>query len=225
MKRLLRKIKRILDKIFGTIIDEIYWRFRHLLGNKNWPQTYVSKESLNHPHRQFLIKKISACQFENILEIGCASGPNLYLLSKKFPDVKIYGTDISKEAIKFGEKWLNEQNIKNVFLSVAKADNLKKFSDKSIDIIFTDATLIYLSPRKIKKSLKEIIRVAKKALILNEWHTETDKSLYKDHWAHNYKLIFKELLPEEKIKISKIPKELWAGEWSEYGYIIEAELN
>jgi len=221
MKKLLRKIKRFLDKVLGTKSDELYWKSRHFF-NKKWAEKYISEESLNHPHRKFLIDKISACvPFENVLEIGCASGPNLYLLAKKFPNIKIYGVDISKKAVMTGQKWFQKQNIRNISLFSGRAENLSQFSDKAIDIIFTDAVLICIGPDKIKKLINEMLRVAKKAIILNEWHSDDFEHFCDDHWVHNYKLLFKKFIPEEKIKFTKLPENLWGGNWSKFGYIIE----
>jgi len=223
-KLVLRKIKRLLDKILGTKTDEFYWRFRHLL-NKRWSENYILQDSINNLHRKFLIDKISTlAPLKNILEIGCASGPNLYLLSKRFPNSKIYGTDISSKAIATGKKWFENKNIKNIFLFTAKAENLKNFPDKSIDVVFTDATLICIGPDKIGKVIKEMLRVVKKAIILIEWHSDLPKSFYNDHWVHNYKLLFNKFISEDNIKFTKIDPGLWGGDWGKLGYIIEVIL-
>ena len=159
---LLRKIKRLANKIAGTKVDELYWRFRHFI-DRSWAESYISKESINHPHRKLLVDKISAYYpFDNVLEIGCASGPNLYLLANKFPNAKLYGIDISERAIKIGKEFFKKENMRNVSLDSGKADDLKKFKDKSIDIIFTDATLIYEGLDKIDLAIREMLRVAKK---------------------------------------------------------------
>jgi len=226
IKSVLRKIKRLADKIFGTKTDELFWKFRHIFDRK-WPESYISKESIFHPHRKFLIKKISAYfPFENVLEIGCASGPNLYLLAKKFPKAKFYGIDISKKAIKTGQNYFQKENIKNIFLKVGKAEDLKRFQDKGIDIIFTDASLIYIGPDKINLVLKELIRVARNVIILCEQHTDSPNSLYKDKWIHNYRLLFGALLPDRNIEVEKIKDNFWGGEdWLRYGAIIKVYLK
>lgn len=207
MKKLLRNTKRLLDKTFGSKIDEIYWQFRHVFGNRKWAEKYLLEASLNHPHRKFIIDKIASyIPFKTILEIGCASGPNLYLLAKKFPEVKLYGIDISKKAVETGNELLKKEGISNVKLYTGKADELGQFPDKSFDVVFTDATLIYVAPDKINKVIGEMLRVARKAVILNEWYKENPKSFYNDHWVHNYKLLFKQFILEEKIKFTKLPK-------------------
>jgi ubiquinone/menaquinone biosynthesis C-methylase UbiE len=227
MKKFLRLIKRILDKIFGTSTNEFYWRFRHIITGDNWPQSYISQSSISHPHRQLLIEKITGyAPFKTVLEIGCASGPNLYLLSKRFPEAKLYGTDISNQAIKIGRMWFRTQNIQNILLLPSRAEDLKQFPDKSIDVIFTDAVLIYIGPNKIENVIQEMIRVARKVLVLNEWH---DGALlypfYDDHWIYNYQSLLVKFHTVKDIKLTKIPPEIWEGNWAKYGYIIEAMLN
>jgi len=220
----LKTIKRLANKIFGSKIDGPSWKFRHLL-DKKWSESYISKQSIYNPFRKFFIEKISAYfPFDNALEIGCASGPNLYLLAQKIPQAKFYGIDISKKAIETGKKFFTKENIKNVFLEAGKAENLKKIQDKSIDIIFTNAVLVCIGPDKIDSVIKEILRVAKKAIIFCEWHTDSPKSLYIDYWAHNYKLLLTQFVSDKKIKITKIPESLWGGTWGKLGYIIEVIL-
>lgn len=226
MKKLLRKIKNFADKLPGNKSNELFWKFRHIFDRSNWSGKYVSEESLNHPHRKLLIDVISKyAPFQNIFEVGCASGPNLYLIAKKFPETKIYGSDISKNAIDFGKKWLGEQNIKNIELFTNYAENsLKNFVDKSIDIIFSDAALIYLNPQKITETFREMFRVGRKALIFIEQHTESSSPILDNHWIHNYKNLLAQFVSQDKIKLTKISKDIWAGNWAKYGYIIEVSL-
>ncbi len=225
MKKLLVKIKKISNKFFGSSVDEFYWKARHLI-DREWPHKYLSADSIKHPHREFIIGKILFYYpFDSVLEIGCASGPNIYLLSQQIPDtVKIYGGDISKKAVDFGQRWFLNKGIKNVSLSVLNAQNLEKFSDKSIDIIFSDAALIYLSPDRINKSIKEMLRVAKKAIILNEWTGEFEKSFCAGHWVYNYKKLFSQFIPEQNIKVTKLPENLWGGNWSRFGCVTEIKI-
>lgn len=220
---LLRKIKRIIDGILGSKSDELFWKFCHFF-DRNWPKRYISNDSLNHPHRKLLIKEIiKFSPFENVLEVGCASGPNLCLLAEKFPDVNFYGIDVSKNAISEGEDFFKGKGLKNVFLKNFSADQLENFADKSMDIVFTDAAIIYVGKDQIEKVFREMMRITKKAIILCEQHTG-GKSFYDDKWAHNYEEIIKKIAPETKIDFIKIPENIWAGDWGKYGYIIKVKL-
>jgi ubiquinone/menaquinone biosynthesis C-methylase UbiE len=226
MKKLLRKIKRTANKILGTITDEFYWKFRHFF-DKNWAESYISKESINQPYRKFLIDRIAKYSpLDSVLEIGCASGPNLYLLAKKFPRTKFYGIDISKKAIEIGTEFFLKENINNVFLSPGKAEKLDRFQDKSIDVIFTNATLIYEGPERIESLIKEILRVAKKSVVFCEQHSGDIRILYKDLWIYNYEELLRKIMPKGEIKLTKIPPQLLNDDWNwkKFGYLVEIKL-
>lgn len=219
----LGKFREILNKIFGTKADELSWKFRHFF-DKEWAKSYISKSAIDHPHREFLIAQISQFYpFKKVLEIGSASGANLFLLAKKYPKDNFYGIDISQTAIKTGEEFFKKNNTDNVFLETNSILDLKNFADKSMDVVFTDATIIYVGKNQIEAVLKEMCRIAKKAIILCEQHTE-GKSFYNNKWVYNYKEVLKKIIPEAKINFIKIPKNIWAGDWGEYGYIIKVEL-
>lgn len=222
--------------ILGTPAQEKYWQKRHLTkrgdwdDNREWVMGYW--HSQNHPHRDFLIKKISAYMPNSALEIGSNCGPNLFLLAKKFPQAKLMGIDINQKAINVGRKLLQQQDVSNVKLILNKADAIRHLPDKSFDIVFTDAVLIYIGPDKIKKLTQEMLRLARKAVIFLEWHQELKNRdaqglgiYYFGHWKRNYKNLLKQLLPEEKIHLTKIPPLLWPGRnWSQLGYLIEATI-
>jgi len=218
----LRIIKRFLDRVLGTKSDEWFWKFRHFF-DKDWAKSYISESAIKHPHRKLLIDEISKLYpFENVLELGSASGANLFLLAEKYPKANFYGIDVSEKAIKEGQKFFTNKGIKNVFLDNSNITSLKNFQDKSMDIIFSDAVLIYIGKEKIKKVLEEMVRVAKKGIILCEQHTD-NKSFYDDKWVHNYKDIIKNI-KISKIDFIKIPEEIWEGDWGKYGRIIKIIL-
>ena len=83
------------------------------------------------------------------MEVGCSAGVNIYVISQAFPGVKLYGIDINKRAIEEGKKQFERMGMSNVFLYTGKADKLKRFDDKSKDVVFTDAILMYIGPEKI----------------------------------------------------------------------------
>jgi len=231
------------DRFLGTTAQERYWRNRHrhknddwndtsqFWHNRDWAKSYWS--SISHPHRQFLLKHINRlAPFNNLLEIGANCGPNLYILAKKFPQSAFRGIDINPAAVEFGQKHFEKLGIHNVNLEVGRADQLDKFSDKSFDIIITDAVLIYIAPDKIKRVIQDMIRVSRKALVFLEQHQEF---LRKDNrglgayqfglWQRNYRRLLGQFLPQEKIKLTKLPPKLWPDKnWSQAGYVIKAFL-
>ena len=227
-------VRRVQRYLLGTKVDEKYWAMRHLRkgddwGNQDgdWVRGYWN--SRNHTHRSFLMERVFKFSPSSILEIGCNCGPNLYMLAKKFPDAEIRGIDVNPMAVQKGNEWFTEEGISNVKLSLGKADDLRQFKDKSFDVVFTDAVLIYIGPDKIKKVIEEMLRVTRKALIFLEWHCFDSKcnplGVYVGHWMRDYIALLREFIPESKIKVTKLPKALWPDQnWQRWGGVIEVVM-
>lgn len=73
--------------------------------------------------RDKLLKKINVRDGENILEIGCGTGRNLVILAKRFPDARFYGLDASGEMLKTAQAKIDGENLPNVNLQTALADD------------------------------------------------------------------------------------------------------
>jgi len=74
-----------------------------------------------------------------------------------------------------------------------------------------------------------MLRIAKKAIVLTEWHYE-DKNkdprglgiYYSGRWIRNYVNLLKSFVPEKQIYLTKITNEIWPdSNWREFGHIIE----
>ncbi|TRZ96053.1 methyltransferase domain-containing protein [bacterium] len=235
------RFNRLKEIIFGTKEREREWATRHLREERkhddwgkngtDWIQGYW--DSINHPHREFLLEKISAYSpIYKILEFGCCCAPNLVLLSKRFPYVKLEGIDINPKAVEKGNEWLCKKGIVNVKLFSGNAVELSKIPDKSLDVIFTDAVLIYVGPDKIKMVIKEMLRIARLAVILCEWHDFSRKDKYGlgisqlGLWKRDYTKLFRQFIACENISVTKIPENVWPSEgWIENGAIIEVILK
>lgn len=219
--------RRILETyIFGTKMQEWLWRSKFRFGSTGWRKSFDG--ALSHPHRMMLIERISVyAPFESILEIGCNRGQNLLLLSKKFPDIKLCGLDINTVAISEGKKQMEQRCIKNVELSSGKADDLSRYADKSIDIVFTDALCIYICPDEIVKFISEAVRIARKVVIFSEWHGEDIGAVHLylgGKWIYDYKNMLGRF-PYKTI-ISKFHGGEWNDEgWNRYGAIIEVRFE
>lgn len=228
--------------LMGTKVSENEWATRHLRGAErsrddwgkgcdDWIEGYWSSQS--HPHRSFLVDTISKFNPSSILEVGCNCGPNLYLLARRFPNAEIVGVDINPEAIQRGNELLKREGISNITLLEGMADDLGRFQDKSFDVVFTDAILIYIGPDKIKESISEMLRVGSKALVLIEWYDfDSDQRdpdglgvYYKSLWKRDYKALLKQFVREEQITVTKITEDLWpSANWCEVGAVVEVVL-
>jgi len=182
------------------------------LWDRDWSKSYISKDSLNHPHRKLILNAISQYEpCESVYEVGCGAGVNLKLLKNKYPEIKIYGYDISFDAVKEAIAFVGSRTVKIT-------NDIRIFN---ADIVLTDATAIYVSGSNIKSFIEMLKHYANKAIVMCEWHSDKGAFVHEGHWVHNYK----ELLPG--CKVEKIPPEAWpeSENWKEYGNIITYETS
>ncbi|MCL5318532.1 MAG: class I SAM-dependent methyltransferase [Thaumarchaeota archaeon] len=220
-----RGVMRRLGSRVGTRLEARRW-----VGRSS-PMQSGSYLATDHPHRELILKRVSGyAPFESLLEVGCGSGPNLLLLAKAFPDAAFRGVDINPNFVKAGNKWVKENGVSNVSLLVGKADDLVGFPDKSFDIVLTDAVLIYVGPDKIRKVLADAVRIARRAVILVEWHSPDASNLlgvYERHWVRNYEALLKKLDPTVSVKVFQLPEGGGFGDdlWRKWGALIEASIS
>ncbi len=129
------------------------------------------------------------------------------------------GIDINEYAVEFGNKKLAETNLKNVKLIKARIEELGPFAGGSFDVCFTWASLIYIQPARILSALENMLRIAKKALVLLEIHDESlqanreisGKLSGGKNWARNYRLLFEQFgVPADRVSISTVPTNVWS---------------
>lgn len=198
------------------IQDYTYWQNRSLLDEqRDWPYERLNwiddyKASIEHPHRKVIVDELKQIEWENLLEIGCNCGPNLYLIDKEFPKALLYGVDPSVDAITQAKQWMPQ-----VAWEIGTAQKLY-FSNKSMDCILIDAALMYVPPDEINQVMDEIDRVAKKLVIIVERFSETDEN--NGHiWSRNYT----KLLQDRGFEVKEInmTEELWptSKNWQLHG--------
>lgn len=207
-----------------------YWQNRQI----DWRQSYF--DTWNHPHRFLLIEKLKKMKWNRLFEVGCASGPNLYLIYQNFPERHLAGVDINKDAVKTAHEVLNNK----IYVGLQEAENLY-VGDNGTDVILTDMCLIYLGPKRIHNALKEMIRSTKKYLMFCELHSSNPFKqwglrLSTGYNAYNYIKILS-MYGLHSIEIDKIPVQCWPKNWpiqnpedrlggepqKTFGYIITAK--
>jgi SAM-dependent methyltransferase len=209
-------------RVVGTKYSEKEWESRGEEGSY-W-------DSRQAPHRDLLAKAILSFSPSSILEVGCNTGPNLFRLAEKLPEAKLVGVNISAAAIARGRSNFHELGMKNVELLEAKADDLSAFEDKSFDVVFADAVLIYIGKDKVEAVVREMMRLAKKAIILLEYNDPSASPegafiFEKGYWKRDYVGLFQNRHGVEEVKSTRLSKEIWDDEyWSRLGAIIEVRL-
>lgn len=204
-------------RIRTTKQNKKYWKERKI----DWTQAYLS--TWDHPHRKLLVEVLKTLNWVSLWEVGVGGGANLVKIAKEIPNKQLGGSDINADAVALAEKTFINGRFK-----IESVDNML-LSDNATDIVLSDATLLYYSPLKVKKAIKEMVRVGRNYIVLCELY---EKNLWKrikymfktGYFLHNYK----KLLEKENcydIRILKIPKDFWPGTpWEEYGYIIVARI-
>ena len=190
---------------------------RHDWGDKapTWIDGYW--ESIHHPHRRLIVDELNKLEFDSLLELGCNIGPNLAYILEQCDDkegLTLEGIDVNPWAIEAAQKRLPSVKIK-----LGDVSKLLPYFNKEFDVVLADAVLMYIGPDKIHAVVDEINRIAKKAVILCEWDSESEKGVVKDfHWARNYAKLFTDKgFNVDKIKITK---DFWPNKkWSTHGFI------
>ena len=169
------------------------------------------------PMMQIVANELKEIEFDSVLEIGCGCGENLAAIERTFKDKKIMGVDVNLERLDIARKNTN------VELYWADINDLE-IADKSFDVVFTNALFCMLRPEEIEHGIKEMVRIAKKYLILIELNSPMRfGKTGADRTGADWKQLFKELGSEAKLK--KIPADVWGvSPWLRDGYIITVKL-
>jgi SAM-dependent methyltransferase len=210
-----------LSALAGTRLQEFRWARRGPAAVRR------GFDNLTHPHRRLIVEHVSAlAPWAGILEVGCGYGPNLYHLAQRFPHAVLRGIDINRHSVALGNARLQEAGLANVRLVAGRADDLRQFAGGAFDIVLTNALLMYVGPDRIDRAVAEMLRVARRYLVLVEQHRQDDESrgagrFESGLWRRNYAVLLQRLAPDDRVEIRKVPVELWDDEgWREYGCII-----
>ena len=186
----------------------IFWRYR---GRKPVQLGPANKEFLKR------IKSVigSDSNFK-LIEFGCAAGPTLIELAKDYPNSNLFGFDIRKGAIYEGNKFISENNIKNLEL---RHKNLLELDDGlGCDYLISRATLIYLSNKDLRILLENFKTSVNKKIIFQEIESLTGNSIKHYFFAHPFESIFEELgyselfnINIEEMDFPRWKKKSWRG--------------
>ena len=135
-----------------------------------------------------------------ILEVGCNIGNQLLCLQRMGFD-NLYGIEPQDYAVEMAKKRAKGiQIIKGNIFDIP-------FKDGYFDLVFTSGVLIHISPKNIKKALKEIYRCSRKYIWGYEYYSEKYEEIpYRGEknllWKGNFVEMYKSLTPN--IRITKL---------------------
>ena len=141
-----------------------------------------------------ILDEIYKLEFDSVLELGCDGKdlPNLEVLRNKYPDIKLAGCD----NILFA-KGVDKAELLNINLRAIDLNNGIPYPDKSFDLIFTSAVLMYI--KDLTRIVKDISKVARKYIVLGEVMNKDYTKLIEADWT-----------------VVDIDKDFWPGRTWEY---------
>ncbi|HRZ39622.1 MAG TPA: class I SAM-dependent methyltransferase [Candidatus Omnitrophota bacterium] len=212
------KIKSLLYPMMAWA-DRHFGFLEHCWSMKSGKQIEEYFGTIGDDADRYIAGVLEAIQFENFLELGCGCGNRLFNIAKLYPQIKITGIDVSSRAIKIGNDFFKSSGIENVEFVQKRIESLEDFPSDSFDVIFSRATLIYISPKKIVPVLKEIVRVAKKHVILMEMQGEDLKNDPRGtgifcppgNWKRDYVRLLGDLgIEKECIRVEEVSTSVWS---------------
>ena len=160
---------------FSTIVKDYHNDSYRKLG-VNAQRRYPNEELCRFMGRNYFQRDISFEERKNIkiLELGCGSCANIWMLAKEGFDV--YGCDLSEGGIEVGRKVLNNWGVK-ANLTVCDMMNTT-YECSFFDIVLDIWATCYLTREGYRDLLKEIVRILKHTGVFFSYHPSKGSDIY-----------------------------------------------
>lgn len=203
--------------IKSTKTHSSYWKNR----KSDWK--FHHQSTWDHPHRALLVWMIKTIPFVSLWEVGCGGGANLIKITKELNNKQLGGSDINEDMIA-----LCRETFKNGLFHVESGNDMM-MSDKSVDVVLSDMTLIYVDPLEIDSYLNEFKRVGRHYLVLCEFHSTSFWKRLKARLGGYHVYDYQKRLENAgyyDIMIQHIPEKYWPGtdRNTEFRTIITAKI-
>ena len=210
--------RRVLRSLaFRTGAIKWWWRYRHFIDG-SYRQAPPATDLVD-PHREQLWSLIAPFNPQSLLEVGCGDGANLALLARKAPHVRLDGVDLNPLALDIARQRVAAAGGMLGTLQPGSADELP-VATASVDVALSDAVFMYLPPATAIAALREMRRVATRAIVI---HTFSDDSLptsavIDGNWVHPLPTLIARAVPDSSINHHRSAL-VTAGQWQEFGAV------
>jgi len=111
---------------------------------------------------EFVVEELSTLKrlkTRTVLDLGCGTGRHCVYLAKKGFDV--IGIDVSKSALKMGNKWVREERLPNVAFVQGTMTSIP-LGNSHVDAVIGVSVVHHAVKKDIKKTITEVHRILKK---------------------------------------------------------------
>lgn len=163
-----RKMNIKLEKNLDKAHEDVPGNYYHEAIKRNILQRFWHLQRI-----KYIKKMLNTVSANNVLDVGCHGGRLTYELQKRLPEAKIYGIDISKQAIAFAQK-----KYKQISFQVGRAEKLP-FAPKSFDLVTCLEVLEHVpSPHKVILETRRVLKKKGHLIIL----VPSENMLFRTIW-------------------------------------------
>lgn len=207
----------------GTHLQEFIWKRRRASTIRDAEAAFGTETS--DTHRDVIVDAVlRRAPVTSLLEVGCGSGANLYRLARALPGTHFHGLDVNQHVVDEAQARFQSMGMMNIALTAGRADVLA-MPDDSFDIVLCDAVLMYVGPDKINRTLSELLRVARRCVLLSEWlgREGAGSTYHYGHWLHDYVGMLRQRVASVQAK--PYPEASWVDRsWRRFGHLIEIDV-
>lgn len=125
----------------------------------------------------------------HVLELGCGGGRNLLWIHRTLPQTVLHGIDINPQGVATAKSQLGDAG-SNV--RVGSLYELERFPSGSIDVVYTVGVLEHIPHERVRSVLREMSRIAGKAVVHFEVHGTSHRFDY-HRYPRDYAALYREL--------------------------------
>jgi len=163
-----KQMRTIKERIIATYRDKRYYD-----GDRNCGYGGYSYDGRWKPIAKFIIDEYQLSNDATILQLGCEKGFLLHDIQHLYPDIQVYGYEVSSYAISNAMPNVRDNIRHGSFISLP-------YSDHSFDLVLAMGVVYTLNLTDAIQCLREINRVSKggKFITLGAYETEEERRLF-----------------------------------------------
>ena len=173
-------------------------------------------DAAQRPLHRKIASTIAALPVETVIEPGAHCGTNLRALDRERRFTWLVGTDLSEHVVAAGQRLLGRELRSPHALHVGSADDIC-YPDGAFDLCLASGLLVCVGPERIEQTLREMLRVTRRYIVLCEPFDDTDSAATLDgrpdpypntmYWIRNYPALLARTSNIQVISCERLPEQ------------------